>query len=151
MKYILCHDLGTSANKAVLVSLDGSIRALSKAQYEVLYPKEGYAEQNPQDWWDAVVKTTREVVQSLGAENAEAIAFSTQMAGVLPMDERGEPLMNCMIWLDTRAAREVFEIIGSRVTRYNLINLIQFLRITGGCSWLCRQGRHIKNSLDKEE
>jgi len=133
MKYILCHDVGTSANKAVLVSLDGSIRALSKARYEVLYPKEGYAEQNPQDWWDAVVKTTRDVVQSSGAgEDIAAIAFSTQMAGVLPVDERGEPLMNCMIWLDTRAAREAFEIIGSRVTRYNLINLIQFLRITGG-------------------
>jgi len=133
MKYILCHDVGTSANKAVLVSLDGGIKALSKARYEVLYPKEGYAEQNPHDWWGAVVETTKEVVEGSGAgEDIVAIVFSTQMAGVLPVDEKGEALMNCMIWLDTRAAKEAFGIIGNRVTKYNLVNLIQFLRITGG-------------------
>lgn len=134
MKYILCHDVGTSGNKAVLVSLKGEIKAYVRENYRVMYSKEGYAEQNPEDWWEAIVKTTRKIVDK--PENVAGICFSAQMSGVLPVDEKGRHLMNCLTWLDTRAAGEAERIIGNRLIRYNLIALIRFLRITGGAPGL---------------
>lgn len=130
MKYILCHDVGTSGNKAALVALDGTIKSSTRADYGLLHPKEGYAEQNPEDWWRAIVETTRKVVEN--PEDVVAMSFSAQMAGVVPVDENCNPLMNCLTWLDTRAAEIARKIVGGRLFKYNLISMLRFIRITGG-------------------
>jgi len=135
-KYILAHDTGTSSNKAVLVRLDTNIVGHTTAEYYVHYPEKGCAEQSPSDWWKAVVATTRKLLQSTKIKPSDiaGIAFSTQMAGTLPMNEEGEPLMSCMIWLDTRAAEEAEKICKGliKVAGYNVLTLLRFLRITGG-------------------
>ncbi len=127
--FILAHDVGTGGNKATLVDIDGKILSSAMEAYPVLYPHPGWAEQDPEKhWWSAIVKTTRSVISNSGINPTDvlAITFSTQMMGTLPVDSDGMPLMNCMIWMDTRAARQNKEIIK------NPIRMLRMLRITGG-------------------
>lgn len=137
MKYILAHDVGTSGSKGALIDLQLKVVASEPAEYKVLFPAKGYAEQNPQDWWDAVTKTTRRLLEKTGirGEDIAGLVFSAQMAGLIPLDEKGNPLINCLTWLDTRAQEQAKRIIGKgflKISGYSVIPLLQFLRITGG-------------------
>lgn len=135
-KYVLAHDVGTSSNKAVLVRLDATVVGHSSAEYCVHYPKRGYAEQHPLDWWKSIVITTKKLleVKKVKPTQIVGLAFSTQMAGTLPVNKNGEPLMPCMIWLDTRAAEQAEKIWRGpiKIAGYNIFTLLTFLRITGG-------------------
>jgi xylulokinase len=139
-QYIIAHDMGTSTNKAVLVAKDGKIVDLVKKEYEVIYPKHGYAEQNPQDWWDAIGLTTRQLIDktNVDPDQISAITFSTQMQGLLPVNKEGEPLMNSMIWLDGRGAEVLNKLWKGplKVTGYPPLRILKFLRITGGAPGL---------------
>jgi len=133
MKYILAYDVGTSFTKTIVVDLNGNIISLEREGYEVITPKEGYAEQDPNDWWKAITTSTRRAIEKIpNKEDIVAMVFSAQAVGTLPVDKNGKPLMNCLIWLDTRAAEIAWEIVGSKITKYNLIAMYRFLRITGG-------------------
>ncbi|MEM3700971.1 MAG: FGGY-family carbohydrate kinase [Candidatus Bathyarchaeia archaeon] len=135
-KYILAHDTGTTSNKAVLVQLDGEIVGYASAEYSVYYPKSGYAEQKPSDWWNAVTETTKALLEKANIKPSDitAIVFATQMSGTLPVDSNGEPLMPCMIWLDTRAKEQAEKMSRGiiKIAGYGLLTLIKFLSITGG-------------------
>jgi xylulokinase len=137
MNYILAHDVGTSGSKGTLFNDRLEMVASQSAQYEVLFPKKGYAEQTPLDWWEAIIRTTRALLEQtrIRGEDITGIVFSAQMAGVLPIDDHGDALMNCLTWLDTRAAPQAERIIGEgflKISGYSVFPLIQFLRITGG-------------------
>ncbi len=156
MKYVVAHDVGTSGSKGTLIDAHLKVKASESYQYEVLFPEKGYAEQNPQDWWDAVTKTTRALVERTGvrSEDIAGIVFSAQMAGTIPVDGEGTPLMNCLTWLDTRAGGQAKRIIGSgilKVSGYNVIPLLQFLRITGGAPGLAGKDAVCKILWLKEE
>lgn len=111
--YILAHDLGTSGNKATLFSADGQLIASVMKKYPTFYPKPGYVEQNPRDWWDAVVSSTRELLKQsdILPGDIACISFSAQMMGCLLVDDAGNPLHNMLIWADTRAAEQERAII----------------------------------------
>ena len=156
MKYILAHDVGTSGSKGTLIDLNLTITASESYEYDVLFPKKGYAEQNPEDWWNAVVKTTRRLLEETGVkgEDISGVVFSAQMAGLIPVDEGGNPLMNCLTWLDTRSADQAHNIIGSgplKVSGYSVLPLLQFLRITGGAPGLAGKDSISKILWLKEE
>ncbi|MCK5033235.1 MAG: xylulokinase, partial [Calditrichia bacterium] len=61
-KYIISHDLGTSSDKAILVTVFGKIIDSAKQDYPLYHPQPGFAEQDPMDLWKAVCSTTREVI-----------------------------------------------------------------------------------------
>jgi len=111
-RYILAHDVGTGGNKAVLVDTEGRIHASAFRAYPIHYPRPDWAEQEPEDWWNAVASTTRQTLSLAGATPGDvlAVAFSTQMLGIVPMgrtgagsDDRQQPLRRAIIWLDGRA------------------------------------------------
>lgn len=147
-QYIVSHDLGTSADKAILITVHGEIIDIAKKTYSIYHPHPGFAEQNPDDWWDAVCKTTQEVVKKTKVDPKKIVGmtFSSQMQGLVPVSKDGTPLMNAMTWLDSRAA----DIINSKLWKqpkiagYNPRNLIKFLTITGGCP-----GHHGKDQVGK--
>ncbi len=107
-KTILAFDLGTSGTKASLFDLQGRVIASATASYETAYPHPTWAEQNADDWWRAVCTTSRELLGQPGvrAENIAVIALCGHMMGVLPVDERGQPLRPSIIWADQRATHE---------------------------------------------
>lgn len=78
-EYILAHDIGTGSDKAVLVDFSGKIIAAATAPYPTFYPEPAWVEQNPEDYWKAVCRTGREVVEKAGIQKSQikGIVFST--------------------------------------------------------------------------
>ena len=106
--YILAHDLGTSGNKAVLVSSEGKLVGSCFSAYTTFYPAPGWAEQKQEEWWEAVISSTRELLARFPneAEHLTAVSFSGQMMCCSPIDKEGKPLCNGIIWSDQRADAE---------------------------------------------
>ncbi len=108
-EYIIAHDLGTSGTKAAAVDLTGKVVASAFRPYKVYYSADGGAEQDSDDWWQAIVETTREILEQsddVTPETVVGLSMSSQMVGTLPVDADGRPLRRAMIWLDGRAERE---------------------------------------------
>ncbi|MGA2368400.1 MAG: FGGY-family carbohydrate kinase [Dehalococcoidia bacterium] len=107
-QYIIAHDVGTSGNKAVLVDIQGGVHGKCLAPYDIKYPRPGWAEQEPEGYWRAVTQTTKQLLSDTGvsASDVICIAYSTQMLGIIPMDEKTGPLSDAIIWLDCRAPEE---------------------------------------------
>lgn len=115
-RLILAHDLGTSGNKACLFDVDGKLLDSAYETYETYYPQAGYAEQDPNDWWEAVKKSTKGVLekQKILPEEVVAISFSAQSLGCVPIDQDGNCLRDkTLIWMDGRAVEESQSIIKS--------------------------------------
>lgn len=106
--YLLAHDLGTSGNKAALFTGEGTLIASCLQTYPTLYPHDGWVEQNEEDWWLAVCRSTRQLLETAGVSPGEiaAVSFSAQMMGCLPVDREGKALRPMITWADTRASRE---------------------------------------------
>lgn len=103
-------DLGTSSVKTVLVTAAGALVATGSADYPILHPRAGHAEQEPAAWWQAVGEATRQALAGAGADAAvrvAAVGLSGQMHGVVPTDGDGAPLRNAVIWPDQRSGSQV--------------------------------------------
>ena len=111
MPHIMAFDAGTSGIKAVLVGVDGTIRASANAGYSLLRPREGWAEQIPEEYWTAACRAARCVLRESGVEPelVAGVVFATQWKGMVPLDEAGNVLHNSIIWMDTRAGEEAAE------------------------------------------
>lgn len=105
-RLILAHDLGTSANKATLFSEGGTLIASQTHPYESVFLPGGVAEQNPGDWWTAVVASTRKLLENHDASRVGAVAFSGMMMGCLCVDRDGRPLRPHMLYCDQRATAQ---------------------------------------------
>jgi len=114
-----------------------NILGIKLGNYPVYFPKKGYAEQDPLDWWKTVVKTTNQLIaeKNVDLSKIAAVAFAGQTLSTVLINKDGEPLMRSMIWMDSRAAPQAKKTMGGgliKVSGYNLFSLIRFLRITGG-------------------
>ncbi len=109
MTTILAYDLGTGGCKASLYDASGKSLASVFHAYDTYYPHASWHEQRPQDWWNAVVSSTRALLDSSRAE-AESIrcfALSGQSLAVVPLDRAGNLLREYVpIWSDTRPAEQ---------------------------------------------
>lgn len=102
---IVAHDLGTSGDKAVLCDDDGVILASVTASYPADFGNDGRAEQDPGAWWDAFCRANRSLLAQTGSRptDVDAVSFSGQMMGVVPLDSSGQPVRPAIIWADTRS------------------------------------------------
>ncbi len=134
--YIIAYDLGTTGNKAALYDLELNLICSTTGDYSLYYPKKGWAEQNPEDFWNSMIKTTKEILNTsnIEPESIQAIICDCQMNSTIPIDGDGNPLMNCISWLDTRAAEITNEFRKGliKISGFGLRNLFMFLKITGG-------------------
>ena len=112
MKYILAHDLGTSGNKATLFSEAGHMVGSEVFSYDTHYFNNTWVEQNAEDWWTAVCKTSKKLIAStnIQPEDIGAISFSGQMMGCLCVDRDGNPLRPSLIWADQRSVKQAKQI-----------------------------------------
>ena len=93
-EYLLGIDLGTSGTKTVLFRSDGTAMAAHTVEYPLYQPQNGWAEQEPSDWWRAVRETVQAVLHKSGVAAADVagVGISGQMHGLVMLDERGEVL-----------------------------------------------------------
>ena len=112
MAMILGIDVGTSGIKAMLLDTEKGVTAVHAKSYEVDIPRLGYAQQDPQMWWNSLL----EVLDWLHIhfrdeyEKISAVGYSGQMHGLVLAGENGEPLCPAIIWLDQRAEKQMEEI-----------------------------------------
>lgn len=109
MSYIIGVDCGTSGTKTVLFDEKGAVIASKTIEYPMYQPKNGYAEQNPTDWANAMTETIKAVMSQSGVkkDDVKGIGISGQMHGLVMLDKNNKVLRNSIIWCDQRTAAEV--------------------------------------------
>jgi xylulokinase len=134
--YILALDLGTSGLKVALTTPKGEIVASAAEPYPLHLLGRGGAEQDPEDWWRAVVQGTRRVLATAGVDAGRVVGVgcSAQWSGTVPVDRDGRPLARALIWMDSRGAEQVRRITGGvpSLQGYGLRKLVTWIRRTGG-------------------
>lgn len=103
--YLLGIDIGTSACKVAVFDREGQVKAAVTGDYPVYYPREGWVEQNPEEWWEAVCQAIREVLEKgrIAPEEIAGIGIDGQSWSAIAIDKEGKVLTNTPIWMDTRA------------------------------------------------
>ena len=104
-EYLLGIDIGTSACKIAVFTRNGQVAASGSGDYPVYYPHPGWAEQNPDEWWDAVCRAIPEVLKKGRIDPAEikGVGIDGQSWSAIAVDSEGNVLTNTPIWMDTRA------------------------------------------------
>jgi xylulokinase len=110
MSALLGIDLGTSSVKVVVFSTAGKILGLGSAEYPILTPQPGWAEQDPEHWWSATVQAVRTALSAAGQPEVLSIGFSGQMHGPAILDKQHRLLGNAIIWADQRSGVVLAEI-----------------------------------------
>jgi xylulokinase len=110
MNYLLAHDLGTSGDKVALFDENGRLVQECTISYPTNYFNANRAEQNPDDWWDAVCKGTKQVIENVNPARICAVSFSGHMMGCLCVDKDGTPLRPSIIWSDRRSEEAFAEL-----------------------------------------
>jgi xylulokinase len=117
MPLLLGIDLGTSSAKALLFNSDsGQIISVGQQEYPLLQPAPMWAEQHPEDWWQATVQAVNSCLQGTDRHAVSAIGFTGQMHGGAFLDAQHHPTMPAIIWADGRSgavAQAMTEQIGA--------------------------------------
>jgi xylulokinase len=124
--YLVGIDLGTSACKTVVFNLEGKKVSEAQEEYPVYHPQPRWAEQKPQEWWNAAVKTAKTSLKKADIRGDEiaGLAVDSQREAVVPISEKGEELYNSIIWLDNRTLPQTHRIM-------ELISKEKVLSVTG--------------------
>jgi len=135
-KYVLAIDHGTSGVKSAIVSVYGEVLDFEYEYTPVHFLPRGGTEQDPLDWWNALVKTSARLVKKSVVDKADivAVAVSSTMSSTVAVDSRGEPLMNSLTWMDSRGAPYVKKLVRGfpSVLGYGVPKIIKWIRKTGG-------------------
>ncbi len=104
-RHMIAFDLGTGGNKASLYDEDGACLAYTFVSYATSYPRSGWHEQRPEDWWSAVVASTRQLLAKVDIDAGQitCCGISGHSLGVVPLDREGRLLRDSTpIWSDSR-------------------------------------------------
>ncbi len=99
-------DLGTSSIKLLLMEEAGEIRNIVTREYPLYFPKPGWSEQNPEDWYAALVDGMKELTKDCDKSQIEGISFSGQMHGMVILDEMDRVIRPAILWNDGRTQAE---------------------------------------------
>ena len=108
-------DLGTSSVKMLLVSRDGEILKSVTKEYPICYPKSGWSEQNPYDWYNASIEGLKELIRDVEKSTVKGISFGGQMHGLVILDENDNVIRPAILWNDGRTQKQtdyLNEVIG---------------------------------------
>ncbi|MDP9348645.1 MAG: FGGY family carbohydrate kinase, partial [Gemmatimonadota bacterium] len=103
-------DVGTSGVKAVLVGETGEGVASATTALSLSTPQPGWAEQDPEGWWEASVASIRRVLEALPGAEVAAVGISGQMHSSVFLDRSGEVIRPALLWCDGRTTAECREI-----------------------------------------
>ena len=121
MNYYIGLDVGTSSVKAMLVS-DSEIIKVASRDYPLYFPKPGYSEQNPEDWYNGSIAAIKEITGGIDKSAVKAISFSGQMHGLVLLDENDRVIRNAILWNDGRSEKEVAYLNGEKGRDFLLDN-----------------------------
>ena len=108
MAYLIGIDVGTTGTKTLLIDEGGNLVASALYEYPMYTPRPLWAEQDPEDWWQATVSGLREVLEKSGVKPQEiaGLGLTGQMHGMVLLDAEGNVLRRCIMWNDQRTAKQ---------------------------------------------
>lgn len=126
-EYVICYDLGTTGVKTCIYQIGGKITLVESdyATYPLYVLENGGAEQDTEEWWQAMRVTTKGVLESAGLEGGDikAVSFCSQMQCLVLVDKEGKPVRRAMSYMDNRAS-------GLFGKGPGLLQLLTWLRLT---------------------
>ena len=132
-KYYLGVDVGTSGLKSLLITRGGKIIAEDTQEYPLYWPRPGFSEQDPQDWWRATVRGVRAVINKaeIDGKSIAGIGLSGQMHGSVFLDDTHKPLRRAILWNDQRTAKQCRYIERAAGGKRRLIAMVGNPALTG--------------------
>ncbi|MFZ4439204.1 MAG: xylulokinase [Syntrophales bacterium] len=102
-------DLGTGGCKLTLIDMQGFILGSTFTEYKTNYPRHGWSEQNPEDWYQTFLVTIAKLFRDTGLKGSNIIALAVDASthNVVLMGEKGEILRPCIMWTDQRSVDQV--------------------------------------------
>jgi xylulokinase len=143
MDYLLTHDVSSTGCKAAIVTIDGHLVETAYESYPTYYPQPLWAEQDPDDWWGAITRSTQRVMKTTGVnpDQINGMAFSTTMTNIIVLDAQKNLLRPAIYWMDGRAGDEAryimrrlggekvfIQLIGANVTGKDMIPKLLWLK-----------------------
>ena len=114
-KYVIGVDGGTESIRAGVFDLSGNPLAFASVTYPTNFPIPGWAEQNPEDWWNALGGAVRRAVidANVGKQEILGICLDTTCCSVVALDDAGNPLRPALIWMDMRSAPQTEQVLAT--------------------------------------
>lgn len=104
-------DIGTQGTKALVIDEYGNVISTGHCSYDFIVPQVGWAEQDPRQWWNAVINSLKQIWnQGINPEQIKGIGVSGQMHSLVLLDENKRELGNSILWNDVRTQEECIEI-----------------------------------------
>ncbi len=147
-------DIGTSACKAAVFDREGKVLSSVSEAYPVYYPRPGWAEQNPEEWWKAVCLAVRKVLKKgkILPEEIAGIGIDGQSWSAIPIDKQGKVLANTPIWMDTRS-QEICDRLNEKIGAEKIFDLagnsLQPAYTTAKILWYREQMPEVYGKIDK--
>ena len=122
-------DLGTSSLKTVVMDESGTVLGMASRAYQFRSPFQGYAEQDPEEWWQSCVETIRQILAEgcVKPEEIRGISFSGQMHGLVSLDRDGHAVRPAILHCDARSGeqiREIKSLFGEEKIRELMMNAV---------------------------
>ncbi len=122
-KFFLAFDFGTESLRGAVFNEEGIIVYTDSESYKTYFPKPGWAEQNPGEWWESFTKLSKKIIKYSGISPSSipAISIDTTCCTVLALDKNFNPLRNAIIWMDVRSFKQAEKIanVDSQSLKYN--------------------------------
>lgn len=133
--HILAIDLGTGGPKVALVDVEGRVVAHEVETTTTILEPPDLAEQDPADWWRAITAAVQRLVAKAPEQAAAlaGVAVTSHWCGTVAVDADGEPIGRSIIWMDSRGAPQIAEVVGGRVNvmGYDPRRLARWVQLTG--------------------
>lgn len=105
--FILAIDQGTTSSRAILFDRQGQITAVAQQEFPQHFPEDGWIEHNPEDIWETVLATCKEVLikADISASQVDGVGITNQRETTIVWDRKtGKPLYNAIVWQDRRTS-----------------------------------------------
>lgn len=135
--YVIAYDIGTTGVKTCLFEVAETIKLLAAEMqgYSLYVLEGGGAEQDPEEWWDAIRQTTSRLMAKspVSPDQISGISFCSQMQGLVLVDREGNAVRRAMSYMDQRARDELKKGLayGPQIAGANVFKLLKSLASTG--------------------
>lgn len=136
-KYVIAYDIGTTGVKTCIFSISDRIElvAAHSEGYKLYVMPNGGAEQDPDEWWEAMRKCTNQVMKKskINKKKISGISFCSQMQGVVLVDKDANAVRRAFSYMDQRATQELKDGMGGapQIAGGNAVKVLKSLAITG--------------------
>lgn len=145
-------DLGTSSVKLLLMNEKGEIKSIVTREYPLYFPKPGWSEQKPEDWYTNLVDGIKELMKAGNPDEVEGISFGGQMHGLVILDKNDKVLRPAILWNDGRTQEEC-DYLNNVIGREKISAYTANMALTGFTApklmWVKKHEPEIFNKIEK--